>query len=104
MGIFTRGNSSDSKSQSEFDVSEKQVTGVNDLGFVDSSSTSLEDREYIPEYADEYNPAGLAVATEEDKYNFRNVKTRPDLAAMLILLCEFAERERFLLRYYRYFN
>ncbi|GAV30664.1 hypothetical protein PMKS-004181 [Pichia membranifaciens] len=92
MGFFTKNNDSDAKSQSEFAESEKHLPEVNDLGFVDSSSVDLEDREYYPEYADEYNPAGLAMATAEDKERYRNVRTRPTVAAMLILVCEFAER------------
>ncbi|GMM43457.1 Ptr2 protein [Pichia kluyveri] len=52
----------------------------------------LDNREYIPEYADEYNPMGLAVATAEDKFNYRLIRTKPTIAAMLILVVEFAER------------
>jgi POT family proton-dependent oligopeptide transporter len=61
-------------------------------GDVGSDYQIISDREYIAEYADEFNPAGLAIALEEDKYNYRKITTRPTIAAMLILVCEFAER------------
>lgn len=52
----------------------------------------IPDREYIVEYADEFNPAGLPMAYPEDKLNYRSIKVRPDLVCMLILIVEFAER------------
>jgi dipeptide/tripeptide permease len=89
-------NSDSADKTNDYKIDEKKLTNVQDLGFVGPSSdeeyTTFQDREYIAEYADEYNPAGLAVATEQDKLNYRNVKTRPTIAAMLILVCEFAER------------
>lgn len=65
------------------------TTEFSDASEVDSA---FDDHEFIPEYADEYNPRGLAVALPEDKEKFRNIVTRPTLAAMLILVCEFGER------------
>lgn len=89
MGIFNSKNSFS-------EVDEKKPSAVDDFGLANSCSdedfTVLPDREYIAEYADEYNPSGLAVATEEDKHTYRNVKTRPTFASMLILVVEFAER------------
>lgn len=52
----------------------------------------LPDREYLIDYADEYNPAGLPMALPEDKLNYRHVKVRPNIICMLILIVEFAER------------
>lgn len=56
------------------------------------SDPRFDDHEFIAEYADEYNLNGLPIATLEDKAIYRNIKTRPTLAAMLILICEFGER------------
>ncbi|ONH69268.1 Peptide transporter PTR2, partial [Pichia kudriavzevii] len=82
--------SSTRKSSSELEDEKKNNVG--DLGFSEVASDELATHEFIAEYADEYNPQGLAIATLEDKFKYRNVKTRPTIAAMLILICEFAER------------
>ena len=83
------------ESSPEYLSSEKKSLSDHSLtkeGIASGEFEIFADHDYLAEYADEYNPSGLAVATEEDKYKFRKVKTRPDLAAMLILICEFAER------------
>ncbi|AWU74715.1 uncharacterized protein C5L36_0A12900 [Pichia kudriavzevii] len=82
--------SSTRKSSSELEDEKKNNVG--NLGFSEVASDELATHEFIAEYADEYNPQGLAIATLEDKFKYRNVKTRPTIAAMLILVCEFAER------------
>lgn len=60
---------------------------------ISTSEISLDgDREYLSEYADEYNPAGCVLAKPEDASRYRNITTRPDVICMLILVVEFAER------------
>lgn len=91
--MITPSNSNQIKVESSLDEKKENVnfttTDYSDLSDFDSS---FDDREFIPEYADEYNPKGMVVALPEDKPRFRNVITRPTLAAMLILVCEFGER------------
>ncbi|ODQ44879.1 hypothetical protein PICMEDRAFT_17407 [Pichia membranifaciens NRRL Y-2026] len=83
------------ESSPEYVNNEKKSLSDNSFtkeGIASGEFEIFSDHEYMAEYADEYNPSGLAVATEEDKHKFRNVTTRPDFAAMMILICEFAER------------
>ena len=94
MNFLNKSSSNEKDSPNEYTTqSEKDETNnSHSFGFVTDSDSQLVNREYIAEYADEYNPMGLAVATAEDKFNYRIIRTRPTLAAMLILVVEFAER------------
>lgn len=84
------GNSSSTDSIEKATDEKHIVSAVN----VDSQTdvSLIPEREYITEYADEYNPAGLAMALPEDKTLYRNIKIRPSFICMLILIVEFAER------------
>ncbi|AWU74717.1 uncharacterized protein C5L36_0A12920 [Pichia kudriavzevii] len=79
----------DSESFNEKKSNDEKLTNVH---FNYDNFDTMDDYEYIAEYADEYNPNGLPIATLEDKSKYRNIKVRPTIAAMLILVCEFAER------------
>ena len=94
MNFLNRSSSNEKDSPNEFTTqSEKDETNnSHTFGFVTDSDSQLVDREYIAEYADEYNPMGFAIATPDDKLNYKVIRTKPTLAAMLILVCEFAER------------
>lgn len=64
------------------------VTEMDDL----EENSLIPDHDYIAEYADEYNPSGLAIALTADRNKYRRIKTRPPLVCYLILIVEFAER------------
>lgn len=78
------------KDSSDVDSNEKNA----DLKIHEFNSEDLSiipDRDYSSEYADEYNPAGMARALPEDKFKYRVVTTRPSAIALLVLVVEFAE-------------
>ncbi|GME76087.1 unnamed protein product [Ambrosiozyma monospora] len=70
----------------------KEVSHFETHDTTDSISLDLNQRELIPEYADEFNPDGLYVAQPEDKLKYRSVKGKIKYVAYLILIVEFAER------------
>lgn len=84
-------------------IEKKEEVNITESNFVPEESL-IADHEYIAEYADEYNPAGLAIATPEDKSIYRVVKDRPDFVCMLILIVEFAERGSYYGLYYSLTN
>jgi POT family proton-dependent oligopeptide transporter len=88
---FTDTDSTSATPENEQDEKSLQNHQLNEVD-VSSDYQIISDREYIAEYADEFNPAGLAIALEEDKDKYRKITNRPTIAAMLILVCEFAER------------
>ncbi|VEU19344.1 DEKNAAC100411 [Brettanomyces naardenensis] len=82
----------------EIEIEEKAIlkgqqnTVVTEFDDLQDNASIASGHEYIPEYADEYNPEGFAIALPEDRHSYRAVSTRPPYVCYLILLVEFAER------------
>ncbi|QPG77017.1 hypothetical protein FOA43_004412 [Brettanomyces nanus] len=80
------------------DIEEKKVIKsqqdlvVTEFDDSQDNSSEIPGHEYIIDYADEYNPLGLAIATPEDRSKYKLITTRPPLVCYLILMVEFAER------------
>ncbi|VEU19343.1 DEKNAAC100581, partial [Brettanomyces naardenensis] len=73
-------------------ISKGQQDVVTEFDESPDNASVISGHDFIVDYADEYNPIGMAVAVPEDKTRYRVIKTRPSFVCYLILLVEFAER------------
>lgn len=78
------------KDSSDVTSDEKKID-VNIHEFNSEDHSIIPEREYDLNYSDEYNPAGMARALPEDRFNYRVITTRPSAIALLVLVVEFAE-------------